>query len=44
MEKVIYRKGDKLYVKWKACDSSFDMWIDKKDNINDRSVQIHLFK
>ena len=26
-------KGDKLYVKWKGYDSSFNSWIDKKDLI-----------
>ena len=31
IEKVIKRKGDKLYVKWKGYDNSFDSWIDKKD-------------
>ena len=25
------RKGDKLYVKWKGCNNSFNSWIDKKD-------------
>ena len=30
-EKVIKRKYDKLYVKWKGYDNSFDSWIDKKD-------------
>ena len=30
IEKVIKRKGDKLYVKWKGYDSSFNCWIDKK--------------
>ena len=29
--KVIKRKDDKLYVKWKGYDSSFTSWIDKKD-------------
>ena len=29
-EKVIERKGDKLYVKWKRYDNSFNSWIDKK--------------
>ena len=29
-EKVIKRKGDKLYVKWKGYDNSFNSWIDKK--------------
>ena len=32
-EKVITRKGDKLYVKWKDYDSSFNNWIDKKDRV-----------
>ena len=31
IEKVINRKGDKLYVKWKGYNSSFNSWIDKKD-------------
>ena len=31
IERVIKRKGDKLYVKWKGYDSSFNSWIDKKD-------------
>ena len=31
IEKLIKRKSDKLYVKWKSCDSSFNSWIDKKD-------------
>ena len=31
IEKVLKRKGDKLYVKWKGYDSSFKSWIDKKD-------------
>ena len=30
IEKVIKRKGDKPYVKWKVNDSSFKSWIDKK--------------
>ena len=30
-EKVIQRKGDKLYVKWKGYDSPFNSWINKKD-------------
>ena len=33
IEKVIRRKGDKLYVKWKGYDNSFNSWIDKKDII-----------
>ena len=31
IEKVINRKSDKLYLKWKGYDSSFNSWIDKKD-------------
>ena len=30
MQKVINQKGDKLYVKWKGYDNSFNNWIDKK--------------
>ena len=33
IEKVIKRKGDRLFVKWKGYDNSFDSWIDKKDII-----------
>ena len=33
IEKGIKRKGDKIYVKWKGYDNSFDSWIDKKDLI-----------
>ena len=29
-EKVIKRKSDKLYVKWKGYHNSFNSWIDKK--------------
>ena len=29
IEKVIRRKGDKLYVKWKGYDNSLNNWIDK---------------
>ena len=30
IEIVIKRKGDKLYVKWKEYNNSFNSWIDKK--------------
>ena len=30
-KKVIKRKGNKLYVKWKGYNNSFNSWIDKKD-------------
>ena len=29
IEKVIKRKGDKMYVKWKVHDNSFNSWIGK---------------
>ena len=29
-EKVIQRKGDKLYFKWKGSNNSFSSWIEKK--------------
>ena len=35
VEKVIKRKDDKLYVKWKGYDSSFNSWIYKKGSINE---------
>ena len=31
IEKILKKKGDKLYVKWKGYDNSFNSWIDKKD-------------
>ena len=33
IEKVIKRKGDKLYVKWKGYYNSFNSWINKNDII-----------
>ena len=30
-KKIIKRKGDKLYVKWKGYNDSFNSWINKKD-------------
>ena len=33
IEKVLKRKGDKLCVKWKRYDNSFNSWIGKKDLI-----------
>ena len=30
IEKVIKKKGDKLYIKWKGHDNLFNSWIDKK--------------
>ena len=31
IEKVLKRKGDRLYVKRKGYNNSFNSWIDKKD-------------
>ena len=31
IEKVLKRKGDKSYVKWKGYNNSFNSWINKKD-------------
>ena len=33
IEKVIKRKGDKIYVKWKGYNNSSNSWIDKNDII-----------
>ena len=33
VEKVIKIKGEKLYVKWKGYDISFNSWIDEKDTV-----------
>ena len=33
IEKIIKKKGDKLYVKWKDYNNSFNSWIYKKDVI-----------
>ena len=31
IEKVLKRKGDQLYIKWKGYDNSFNSWINEKD-------------
>ena len=31
IEKILKRKGDELYVKWKGYSNSFNSWINKKD-------------
>ena len=33
IEKVIKRKGDKSYVKWKGYNNLFNSWIDGKDKV-----------
>ena len=31
IEEFIKKKGNKLYVKWKGYDNSFNSWTDKND-------------
>ena len=38
IERVIKKKGDKLYVKWKGYDNSLNSWIDKKDIVENESI------
>ena len=38
IEKVIKKKGDKLYIKWKEYDNSFNSWIDKKTLYKNESI------
>ena len=38
IEKVLKKKGDKLYVKWKGYDNSFNSCIDKKDIVKNESI------
>lgn len=33
IEKVLKRKGDKVFVRWKGFDKSYDSWVDKKNMI-----------
>ena len=33
IEKIVKKKGDNLYIKWKGYDNSFNSWIDKKKHI-----------
>ena len=35
IEKIIKRKGNKLYVKWEGYDNSFNSWIDKRDLVQE---------
>ena len=38
IKKLIKRKGNKVYVKWKGCDDSFNRWIYKKDILQNEPV------
>ena len=42
IEKVIKRKDDKIYVKWKGYDNSFNSWIDKNDIIKGVNTFHHI--
>ena len=42
IEKVVKRKENKLYVKWKGYNNSFNSWIDKKDLIKLVSTFHHI--
>ena len=33
VEEIIKRKGDKLYIKWKHQDSSFNIWTNERNTI-----------
>ena len=44
IEKVIKKRGDKLYVKSKGYDNSFNSWIDKKDLVWFYWLQFHCIK
>ena len=44
IEKVIKRNDDKLYVKWKGYDNSFNSWINKKDLVRFYGMQFHCIK
>ena len=44
-EKVNKRKGEKLHVKWKGYNNSFNSGIDKKGSTNDRIFsKLEIFK
>ena len=38
VKKVLKINGDKLYVKWKGYDNSFNSWVDKKDIVLNESI------
>ena len=44
IEKVIKSKGDKVYVKWKCYDNSFNSWINKNDLVWFYWMQLHCIK
>ena len=42
IKKILKTKGNKLNVKWKGYNNSFDSWIDKKDLIKLVSTFHHI--
>ena len=44
IEKLIRRKGDKLYVKWKGYENSFNSWIDKANFEPNWSEEVFVIK
>ena len=38
IEKIIKTKNDKLFVKWRGYNNSFNSWINKKDKICIKSI------
>ena len=44
IEKVIMKKGNKIYVKWKRYDNSFNSWTDKKKLSKRSEMQFPLYK
>ena len=39
IEKITKRKSDKLYVKWKGYDNSFNIWINKKVDLSNYAAK-----
>ena len=44
IKKGVKRKGNKLYVKWKGYNNSFNSWIDKKDLIKGVNTSLNHIK
>ena len=41
-EKLVKRKGNKVYAKWKGYNNSFNSWIDKNDLIKRANTFHHI--
>ena len=42
IEKVIKKNGNKFYVKFKGHNNSFNTWIDKKEEILGRDINVEV--